>query len=398
MSRAKEKQGSPLATKAKSTWTFQAAEISPEDIVKPVRRAFSNPTLTSSTWEPQEGWGPRKKADLETPSIDWQSSIVNWCDGSAYRRTSILGYGASSIVYAALHRSGRKSYALKAIRAGCSGKVKREIFMLNKLRGGPNIIQFHGAFIDGMSSLPIMVFDNVSITNWAAMEGKLTPEDRCFYSYQLCKALEFAHSKDIIHRDVKPENILINTKTRELHLIDWGLAESYVPEGSYKLQIGTGVYRPPEVLLGNRQYDCSFDMWSFGCIMAAVLFEVNVFFCGEGNVEQLRRIVDILGGADLRKYLNKHDFSLATGMQEVVELSRTKRTQLGPLCQFSAYSGNLLLVDLVEKLLRYDPAERMTASQALAHPYLNTLANSLESQATCSDGKWVRDIPLPAEC
>merc|ERR1719375_2275024 len=148
-----------------------------------------------------------------------------------------------------------------------------------------------------------------------------------YYLFELLKALDFCHSQGIMHRDVKPHNVMIDHQRRELRLIDWGLAEFYHPGKHYNVRVASRYFKGPELLVDLQHYDYSLDLWSVGCVLAAMVFRKEPFFYGQDNQDQLVKIAKFLGTDDLYAYLNK--------------------------------------------LLRYDHAERLTAREAMAHPFFD---------------------------
>lgn len=123
--------------------------------------------------------------------------------------------------------------------------------------------------------------------------------------YHLTKALDAIHQKGVMHRDVKMANMIIHNGT--LTLIDWGLGEFYHPKKNYNTRVGTRYYKAPELLVNNTLYDYSVDMWAFGCTLASLIFNRQPLFKGKDNIEQLEKIVKILGNEDLEKYIRKYD-------------------------------------------------------------------------------------------
>lgn len=115
------------------------------------------------------------------------------------------------------------------------------------------------------------------------------------YIFKILEALEYSHSHGIMHRDVKPLNIVINHEAKELRLIDWGLADFYHPEKEYNVRVASRYYKGPELLVDDKLYHYSLDIWSTGCTMAGMIFKVDTFFKGSDNFDQLIRIMRVLG-------------------------------------------------------------------------------------------------------
>jgi len=105
------------------------------------------------------------------------------------------------------------------------------------------------------------------------------------YIYKILEALEFSHSHGIMHRDVKPLNIVIDHDRKELRLIDWGLADFYIPEKEYNVRVASRYYKGPELLVDDKLYHYSLDIWSLGCTMAGMIFKIDTFFKGADNFD-----------------------------------------------------------------------------------------------------------------
>ncbi|KAJ3412773.1 hypothetical protein HDV05_000240 [Chytridiales sp. JEL 0842] len=186
-------------------------------------------------------------------------------------------------------------------------------------------------------------------------------------------AVSFAHARGIIHRDIKPHNICIDPEKRELTLIDWGLADFYKPGESFNIRVASRYYKPPEILLGYRQYDYSFDLWSVGAILAGMIFRTLVFFKGEDDYDQLDCIAKVLGGEGLRAYVNKYKMTFVD--ESVVQVVQDAWYPRQPLYEFVHWNNGHLArdsaLDLLEKLLVYDHRLRLTADECLAHPFFH---------------------------
>lgn len=111
----------------------------------------------------------------------------------------------------------------------------------------------------------------------------LDKNDIKLYIYQLLVGLEFAHSKGIIHRDIKPGNVLINHRKKTVKIGDWGLADFYFPNKSYNVKVASRYFKGPELLVGINEYDYQLDIWSVGCMLAGMVFAREPFFKGLDN-------------------------------------------------------------------------------------------------------------------
>lgn len=163
----------------------------------------------------------------------------------------------------------------------------------------------------------------------------MTPYDIRFYLYELLKALDYSHSMGIMHRDVKPHNVMIDHENRkvctflyvssnfilfktQLRLIDWGLAEFYHPGQEYNVRVASRYFKGPELLVDYQMYDYSLDMWSLGCMLASMIFRKEPFFHGHDNYDQLVRIAKVLGTEELFEYLNKYQIELDSRFDNIL--------------------------------------------------------------------------------
>uniref|UniRef100_A0A8H7TS36 Cyclin-dependent kinase 1 n=1 Tax=Bionectria ochroleuca TaxID=29856 RepID=A0A8H7TS36_BIOOC len=177
--------------------------------------------------------------------------------------------------------------------------------------------------------------------------------------WQLCQGIKYCHSHRVLHRDLKPQNLLID-KEGNLKLADFGLARAFgVPLRTYTHEVVTLWYRAPEILLGGRQYSTGVDMWSIGCIFAEMCTR-KPLFPGDSEIDEIFKIFRILGTPteDVWPGVTSYpDFKSS--------FPKWERDFDKPLCHSLDDAG----LHMLEAMLVYDPAGRMSAKQACNHPY-----------------------------
>lgn len=192
--------------------------------------------------------------------------------------------------------------------------------------------------------------------------------------FEFIRSLEYLHGLGICHRDIKPHNVLVDAEQGIAKLCDFGCSKRLV-EGEPNIQyICARYYRAPEIVFSWAYYTCAIDMWSVGCVMAE-LFTGKPLFPGKNSVDQLARIVKVLGPpspADL----------LAMGQparKTTVASSKTPLTavQARRLLEenLQAIGVPVSAVDLLAEMLRFDPGQRITATQALHHPFFASITS-----------------------
>lgn len=166
---------------------------------------------------------------------------------------------------------------------------------------------------------------------------------------------------------------MIDHSSKTLRLIDWGLAEFYHKDQEYNVRVASRYFKGPELLVDMQDYDYSLDLWSFGCMLAGLLFKREPFFRGNDNKDQLVKIARVLGTDDMDAWLDKYGITIDPQYRAMIG-----RHQKRPWKKFITENNSDIAsapdaIDLLDKVLRYDPAERLTAREAMEHPYFTPL-------------------------
>lgn len=283
-----------------------------------------------------------------------------------------MGRGKYSEVFEGRRTESGEKCVIKILKPVKKKKIKREIKILQNLAGGVNVIKLLDVVREPSTKTPSLVFEYVNNTDFKALYPTLTDYDIRYYINELLKALDFCHSQGIMHRDVKPHNVMIDHSKRELRLIDWGLAEFYHPGKEYNVRVASRYFKGPELLVDLQDYDYSLDMWSLGCMFAGMIFRKEPFFAGHDNYDQLVRIAKVLGTDELYAYLNKYRIELDPNFETLIGRHSRK-----PWNKYVTAENQHLVstdaIDFLDKLLRYDHQERITAKEAQSHPYFDVL-------------------------
>ena len=263
---------------------------------------------------------------------------------------------------------GKEIVAIKILKPTRDVKFLREAKILIDLRGGPNIVNLYDVVYTPLTNQYSFVFEYIPELKWQDLFASMTDYEARVYLYQLLRTLDYAHSHGIMHRDVKPLNILFDKKTYKLRLIDWGLADFYHPGQNYQIHVATRYYKPPELLLDYQKYDYSVDMWCFGVTMASLVFKIYPFFRGSDDFDMISKVSSVLGTDGLSEYLDKYGIPLPPN----IHVYKSKRK---PWWSFvngeNASLANEDAIDLLDKCIVYDHTERITAKEAMAHRYFD---------------------------
>lgn len=308
---------------------------------------------------------------------DWDE-VDNWelphASPENYEILDWIGTGKYSDVFTAIKYPENIIVAIKVLKPVRMQKYNREAKILLDLKDGPNIVKLYEIVQNPKTLQYSFVFERIEDCEYTSFFPTMNSIDCCFYLFQLMRALQYAHSQGIMHRDVKPLNILYDKKKKMLRLIDWGLAEFYHPKQRYNIHVASRNFKPIELLVDYQCYDYSVDIWSFGVTMAGMVFKRTPFFRGNDDVDMVGKIAQVLGTDAFKAYLKKYDIPLPPSMQKIIARGKPK-----PWSSFVTTDNqdlaNDAALDLIDKCIKYDHTERITAEEALKHPYFDPVRN-----------------------
>ncbi|EFO27870.1 CMGC/CDK/CDK7 protein kinase [Loa loa] len=300
-----------------------------------------------------------------------------------YEKIKHLGEGQFANVYKARDTETNEFVAIKKIKLGSRHEAMdgvnrtalREIKLLQELHHD-NIIGLLDVI--GHKTNIQLVFDFMETDLEHLVKDKaiiLMPEHIKNMVLQMLLGLEYLHLHWVLHRDLKPNNLLINLQGR-IKIADFGLARFFgSPNRHYTYQVVTRWYRAPELLYAARSYGVGIDMWSVGCIIAELLLRVPLF-PGESDIDQLVKIYSVLGTPTVEDW---------SGLEEFPDFITIKPMPAIPLKSVFTAAGDDL-IELIYQCLRFDPNKRWNATQALRSCYFQSMPYA------CDDC----DLPLPS--
>lgn len=305
---------------------------------------------------------------------EYDQHVLQYGAVDNYWITRKLGRGKYSEVFEGVNAGNDEQCVVKVLKPIKKRKIKKEVKVLINLTGGPGIVRLLDLIRSRKAKIPCMVFEFINATPWKNIVPDLTDDDLKLYMYRVLETLDFAHSVGIMHRDIKPDNIMIDHESKTVKVIDWGLAEFYLPGTEYNVSVATRPFKGPELLVGYRTYDYSLDLWAVGCLMGALVFNKDPYlFYGQSNQDQLVRIVKVLGTEALDRYLEKYDIELDPVFDDLISEKepRVDWEELVDAKHASLATPDAL--DLIDKLLKYDHGARLTCQEAMDHEYFADL-------------------------
>ncbi|XP_060923514.1 mitogen-activated protein kinase 6 [Limanda limanda] len=300
--------------------------------------------------------------------------------GSRYMDLKPLGYGGNGLVFSAVDTDCDKRVAVKKIILTDPQSVKhalREIKIIRRLDHdnivkvfetlGPNGRRLTEDVVSLTEVNSVYIVQEYMETDLCQLleRGLLSEGHARLFMYQLLRGLKYIHSANVLHRDLKPANLFVNTEDLVLKIGDFGLARIMDPHYSHKGHLSEGLvtkwYRSPRLLLSPNNYTKAIDMWAAGCIFAEMLTG-KTLFAGAHELEQMQLILEsipVLREEDRQELHSVIPVFIRSDMSN----PHTPLTKLLPDVSPQA-------LDFLEKILTFNPMDRLTAEEALAHPYM----------------------------
>ncbi|KAM7508687.1 hypothetical protein LguiA_019140 [Lonicera macranthoides] len=289
----------------------------------------------------------------------------------SYMAQRVVGTGSFGVVFQAKCLETSELVAIKKVLQ--DKRYKNRELQVMRLLDHPNVVQLKQCFYSNTEKGEVylnLVLEYVSETvyrvsrHYSRMNQQMPILYIQLYAYQICRALSYIHNVvGVCHRDIKPQNLLVNPQNHQLKLCDFGSAKMLVPGEPNISYICSRYYRAPELIFGATEYTTAIDMWSAGCVLAELLLG-RPLFPGESGVDQLVEIIKVLG----------------TPTREEIKCMNPHYTEF-KFPQIKAHPWHKVFnkrmpaeaVDLVSRLLQYSPNLRCGPLEACAHPFFDDL-------------------------
>lgn len=305
-----------------------------------------------------------------------------------YIKLNKLGQGTYATVYKGKSRLTDNVVALKEIaleyEEGAPCTAIREVSLLKDLRHA-NIVTLHDIVYTETTLTLVFEYLDRDLKQYMdeCKDGMIHLDNVRLFLFQLLRGLAYCHKKKVLHRDLKPQNLLINERG-ELKLGDFGLARAKsVPTKTFSNEVVTLWYRPPDVLLGSREYSTPIDMWGVGCIFYEMISGKPLFPGGHTEAE-LRLIFSILGTPPKDCWPN---------VEVPYSFPKYVRESFGSELPHLNKDAS----DLLQKFLIYQPRERISASDAMHHSYFKKLGPNVSKLADDESIFSLKEIKLIKE-
>jgi len=288
-----------------------------------------------------------------------------------YEIAQKMGKGAYGIVWKAMDKRTKETVALKKIfdafqNATDAQRTFREIVFLQQMDSHENIVRLQNVLRADNDRDIYLIFEYMETDLHAVIRANILEEiHKQYIMYQSFKALMYMHSADLVHRYMKPSNLLLNSECL-MKVADFGLARSLqmMTQNVLTDYVATRWYRAPEILLGSTRYGKAVDMWSLGCIFGEMLGGKPVF-PGTSTLNQLEKICELVG-SPTEQEIEAMDSPFAKTMLDSLQ---QPADGVGKGWKTLYPNASDVALDLLQKLMQFDPNQRLPAEAGLKHEY-----------------------------
>jgi len=344
---------------------------------------------------------PYHLVNIDRPLSDFDFTHRDFEYGSLdnYNVDGQIGKGKFAKVFKAKHIESGDIMALKLLKGDRPDRIHREISIMKELKDAPNflplkdLLREEGETEETKDDIRYaFFFDYFKAPYYKDLFPTLEKKHIKKFIYETLRTLEYAHSHGIMHRDIKPLNVLMDKETEQVRVIDWGHSAHYLPGQELSVRVATLFYKAPELLLNYTIHDYAIDIWGTGCMMAEMVFQRIHFF--ESQIErdddvglskkqmkalefmdQLDAIARIRGTLELKQYADKFKENMILDILQGV--GDYKKVPLGSFINDeNEHLVDDLAIDLLDKMLVFDHTKRITAKEALQHKYFDDIRST----------------------
>ncbi|CAD8075158.1 unnamed protein product [Paramecium sonneborni] len=330
---------------------------------------------------------PQKIIDLYKPYKKQFESVKHVLQGHTfyldqrYMPIDIIGQGAYGCVIQAIDKLTNKPVAIKKIERTFNHRLfakrtLRELKILRLIRHD-NVVDLKQVLLPPSREEfedVYMVMDllEADLSQVIKSDSVLNDDHMRLFIYQVLRGLKYLHSAGILHRDLKPRNLLLN-RSCDVKICDFGLGRAIAEKIQNNIMmtyyVETRWYRAPELLIGYQNYNSAVDIWSVGCILAEMILR-RPFLRGDSTKHQIKVIFELLGTPNEQYIQSFPDLKVQQNLRKIIQ-EYGHQNGIGLNQIFGHINQDLL--DLLKSLLKFDHRDRLTASQALKHSYLQVL-------------------------
>jgi len=293
-------------------------------------------------------------------------------NGVSYIADRVIGNGSFGVVMQAMVAGSGEVVAIKKVLQ--DKRFKNRELQIMKMLNHINIVQLKNSFYtNGPKNDEVflnLVLEYVPETvyrvsrQYAKLKQPMPLIHVKLYIFQLCRALGYIHSIGICHRDIKPQNLLLDPNSGILKLCDFGSAKMLVKGETNVSYICSRYYRAPELIFGATNYTTAIDVWSMGCVFAELLLG-QPLFPGDSGVDQLVEIIKILGTPTREQIMSMNQNYTSFKFPDIKSHPWPKVFKTRPLTPEA--------IDLISKVLSYTPTSRLKPFEVCAHPFFDEL-------------------------